>query len=104
MVALTHRISAVSGISHFSPQLFASHTLKEHFLVGHCTLTECPYARHSGEDRFSGKTDWRPFKQAFSSSEIFQNQMIRTLRYWCKERSAVRMLGTISLNNAFQNT
>lgn len=78
MVALIHRIAAVSGISHFSPQSFAPHTLNEQFPVGHWTLTECPHTRYSGEDRSSGQTDWRPCKQASSSSEIFQNQIIRT--------------------------
>lgn len=67
-----------SGISHFSPQLFAPHTLNEQFPVGHWTLTEYPHARYSGEDRSSGQIDWRPFKQAFSSSEIFQIQIIKT--------------------------
>lgn len=78
MVALIHRISSVSVISRFSPQLFAPHSLNKQFPVGHWTLTERPNARYSAEDRASGQTDWRPFKQAFSSSEIFQNQIIKT--------------------------
>lgn len=80
MVALTHRISAIClRYLSLSPQLFAPHPLNEQFPVEHWTLTDwVPTARYSGEDRSSGQTDWRPFKQAFSSSEIFQNQIIKT--------------------------
>lgn len=80
-------ICCLRCLSLFSP-VIAPHTQNKEFPVG--CWTECPHARYSGEDRSSGKTDWRPLKRAFSSSEIFQNQIIKTLRYRCRERSAVR--------------